>query len=72
MHPESKLSHEAAIGKIDIGVLNYLQSKGLDEMQAVSLIVRGFLNIGIEVEGLEPDLEEIIYDIANLSGHGEL
>jgi Fe-S cluster assembly scaffold protein SufB len=54
-----------------MGELNYLQSKGLNEMQAIALIVRGFLDIGIEVEGLEPDLEKTIQQISELSGHGE-
>lgn len=70
-HPDAKMSHEASIGKIDIGEVNYLQSKGLDEMQAIALIVRGFLDIGIEVEGLSPELEKTIREISELSGHGE-
>lgn len=71
VHPEARMSHEAAIGRINIGEVNYLQSKGLDEMQAVALIVRGFLDIGIEIEGLGFELENIINEIAELSGHGE-
>lgn len=71
MHPDAKMSHEAAIGKIDIGEVNYLQSKGLEEMQAIALIVRGFLDIGIELEGLAPELERTIQEISELSGHGE-
>ena len=71
MHPDARMSHEAAIGRIDIGEVNYLQSKGLDEMQAIALIVRGFLDIGIEVEGLDAELEKTIQQIAELSGHGE-
>lgn len=71
MHPDAKMSHEAAIGRIDMGEVNYLQSKGLSEMQAVALIVRGFLDIGIEMEGLAPELEKTILEISELSGHGE-
>lgn len=71
MHPDARMSHEAAIGKIDIGEINYLQSKGLDEMQAIALIVRGFLDIGLEVEGLDAELEKTIQEIVELSGHGE-
>lgn len=70
-HPDARMSHEAAIGKIDSGEVNYLQSKGLEEMQAIALIIRGFLNIGIEVEGLNKELEEMIQQISELSGHGE-
>ncbi|PID92434.1 MAG: SufBD protein [Bacteroidetes bacterium] len=71
LHPEARMSHEAAIGRIDRGEVNYLMSKGLEEMQAIALIVRGFLDIGIEMEGLEPELEETIAYISALSGHGE-
>jgi len=71
MHPDARMSHEAAIGRIDIGEVNYLQSKGLSEMQAIALIVRGFLDIGIEMEGLTPELEKTILEISELSGHGE-
>ncbi|MFA7140931.1 MAG: SufD family Fe-S cluster assembly protein, partial [Proteiniphilum sp.] len=70
-HPDARMSHEAAIGKIDRGEVNYLQSKGLPEMQAIALIIRGFLNIGIEVEGLDAELEKMIQQISELSGHGE-
>ncbi len=71
MHPDARMSHEAAIGRIDMGEVNYLQSKGLEEMQAIALIVRGFLDIGIEVEGLDVELEKTIMEISELSGHGE-
>ncbi len=71
IHPDARMSHEAAIGRIDSGEVNYLQSKGLDEMQAVALIVRGFLDIGVETEGLDPELERTIQEISELSGHGE-
>lgn len=71
VHPDARMSHEAAIGRIDMGEVNYLQSKGLEEMQAIALIVRGFLNIGIEIEGLDAGLEKMIKEISELSGHGE-
>lgn len=71
MHPDARLSHEAAIGRIDMGEVHYLQSKGLDEMQAIALIVRGFLDIGIELEGFAPELKRTIQEISTLSGHGE-
>ena len=71
MHPDARMSHEAAIGKIDMGEVHYLQSKGLDEMQAIALIVRGFLDIGIELEGFAPELKRTIQEISKLSGHGE-
>ncbi len=71
VHPDARMSHEAAIGRIDMGEVNYLQSKGLEEMQAIALIIRGFLNIAIEIEGLDETLEKTIKDISELSGHGE-
>ena len=71
VHPDARMSHEAAIGKIDMGEVSYLQSKGLEEMQAIALIIRGFLDIGIEIEGLDKSLEEMIQQISELSGHGE-
>ncbi|MCI1778987.1 MAG: SufD family Fe-S cluster assembly protein [Bacteroidales bacterium] len=69
MHPDAKMSHEAAIGRINKGEVNYLQSKGLEEMQAVALIIRGFLDIGIDSEGLDTELEKTISRMAELSGH---
>ncbi len=71
MHPEARMSHEAAIGRIDMGEVYYLQSKGLTEMQAIALIVRGFLDIGVELENLAPEIKRAIQNIAELSGHGE-
>lgn len=71
VHPDARMSHEAAIGRIDMGEVNYLQSKGLEEMQAIALIIRGFLNIGIEVGGLDAGIEKMIQEISELSGHGE-
>ncbi|BBO78565.1 hypothetical protein DSCW_59820 [Desulfosarcina widdelii] len=69
MHPEAKMSHEAAIGKIDTGAVNYLRAKGLTEMQAVSLIVRGFLNIDSEIIGLNTELERAIREMASITSH---
>ncbi len=69
MHPDARMSHEAAIGRIDTGALNYLRSKGLTEAEAISLIVRGFLDISPEIERLSPQLERSIKKIASFSGH---
>jgi CheY-specific phosphatase CheX len=38
---------------------------------SIALIIRGFLNIGVEVEGLDEGLEKMIREIAELSRHGE-
>ncbi len=54
--PGVEMSHEAAVGKIDQREIEYLMSRGLDEEEAVSTIVRGFLNV--DIEGLPPGLQE--------------
>lgn len=53
--PGVEMSHEAAVGKIDRGEIEYLMARGLDEETAVSTIVRGFLNV--DIEGLPPRLQ---------------
>ena len=69
-HPGAKMSHEAAIGKIEAGAVNYLRSKGLSESQAVSLIVRGFLDANGAISGLSTELQRTIQEIAEMAGHG--
>jgi Fe-S cluster assembly scaffold protein SufB len=54
--PGVEMSHEAAVGKIDQREIEYLMARGLDEEQAISTIVRGFLNV--EIEGLPQKLKE--------------
>jgi len=50
------MSHEAAVGKIAAEEVEYLMARGLDEDEAVSTIVRGFLHV--KIEGLPAALEE--------------
>lgn len=50
-----EMTHEAAVGKIARDQIEYLMSRGLDEDQAVSMIVRGFLSGSIN--GLPPALQ---------------
>jgi Fe-S cluster assembly scaffold protein SufB len=69
MSPNAQLSHEASIGKIAPEQVEYLQSRGMDEREAISLLIRGFL--GAEIEGLGPELDSRIFEIAELAGHGE-
>jgi len=52
------MSHEAAVGKIAREEIEYLMARGLDEEEATSLVVRGFLNV--RIEGLPPELQERI------------
>lgn len=49
-----EMSHEAAVGKIAQEEILYLMSRGLNEEQATSTIVRGFLNV--DIPGLPPEL----------------
>lgn len=53
---DTELSHEASIGKIAGEKLNYLMSRGLDEDTARALLIRGFLEKGIQ--GLPANLQE--------------
>jgi len=56
--PGVELSHEAAVGKIAREEIEYLMARGLDEEEATSTIVRGFLNV--DIMGLPRELQENI------------
>lgn len=45
MDKHSSLTHEASVGRIEKGKLDYLRTRGLSEQQAIDLIVSGFLEI---------------------------
>ena len=66
---EAQMSHEASIGKIAPEQVEYLQSRGLNEQEAISMIIRGFLEA--DVAGLGPELDARVAEIAELAGHGE-
>ena len=68
-HPDARISHEASIGKIAPEQVEYLQSRGMEEREAISLLIRGFL--GADVAGLGAELDARIAEIAELAGHGE-
>lgn len=53
-----ELSHEAAVGKIAQEEIEYLMARGLDENEATSTIVRGFLNV--DIMGLPQELKDVI------------
>ncbi len=53
--PGVEMSHEAAVGKIDQREIEYLMARGIDEDEAISTIVRGFLNV--DIEGLPPSFK---------------
>jgi hypothetical protein len=47
----------------------YLQTQWMKPWVTISMIIRGFLDAGIE--GLGPELDTRIGEIAELAGHGE-
>ncbi|CCO24465.1 SufB/SufD family protein [Maridesulfovibrio hydrothermalis] len=53
-----ELSHEAAVGKIAQEEIEYLMARGMDEDEATSTIVRGFLNV--DIMGLPAKLQKEI------------
>ncbi len=53
-----ELSHEAAVGKVAQEEIEYLMARGLDEEEATSTIVRGFLNV--DIMGLPDKLKQAI------------
>ncbi len=53
-----ELSHEAAVGKIAQEEIEYLMARGMDEDQATSTIVRGFMNV--DIMGLPDKLRKSI------------
>ena len=68
-HEEAQMSHEASIGQIVPEQVEYLMAHGMEEREAVSMIVRGFLDA--DISGLGPELDRRITEIAELAGHGE-
>ncbi len=46
--PETELTHEASIGRISKDALEYLMAKGFTEEEAISMIIRGFIELGLE------------------------
>ncbi len=46
--PDLEMTHEAAVGRVSRESVEYLMTRGICESQAVSLIVRGFLQEGVE------------------------
>jgi len=69
LHTQARMSHEASIGKISPEQVEYLQARGMEKPEVVSMIIRGFLDT--DIEGLGPELDAKIAEIAQLAGHGE-
>ncbi len=68
-HADARMSHEASIGKIAPRQVQYLMAQGLDEREAISMIVRGFLDN--DIKGLGEELDKMINEITELAGHSE-
>ncbi len=67
-HEDARMSHEASIGKIAPSEVQYLMTHGMKEKEAISMIIRGFLDS--DIKGLGPELDKRIAEIAELAGHG--
>ena len=63
-----ELTHEAAVGKIAKDQVEYLMARGLTEDEAVGMIVRGFLDVGIR--GIPEELRKEIEDTITQTAFG--
>jgi Fe-S cluster assembly scaffold protein SufB len=64
-----EITHEAAVGKISEKEITYLMTRRLSREQAVSLIIRGFMDVGIL--GLPDQLNKEIKAIVDSSAAAE-
>ncbi len=64
-----EITHEAAVGKISEKEITYLMTRRLSREQAVSLIIRGFMDVGIL--GLPDQLNKEIKTIVDSSAAGD-
>ncbi len=65
------VAHEATVGKIDSSQLFYLMSRGLDEEQAMQLIVQGFIENIVKELPLEYAVELNRLIALEMESHGE-
>ena len=58
----TELSHEAAIGRIAKDKIEYLMTRRMTEETAISIIIRGFLNVKLEgiPKSIQDQMDEII------------
>lgn len=65
----AELTHEAAVGRISESEILYLMTRKLSRDQAVSLIIRGFMNVGIMglPENISTEINRIIDMVAEAS-----
>ncbi len=59
-----ELTHEAAIGRLSEEGLYYLMSKGFSEEEATSMMIRGFVDVGLET--MPPAVRPQISTVLNL------
>ncbi len=64
-----EITHEAAVGKISEKEITYLMTRKISREQAVSLIIRGFMDVGIL--GLPDALNKEIKDIVDSAAGGD-
>jgi len=57
-----EITHEAAVGKISEKEITYLMTRRLSRDQAVSLVIRGFMDVSILglPEALNVEIERIV------------
>lgn len=68
--PRADLNHEAAVGPISRAAVEYLMARGLTEEEATSLIIQGFMKVGIT--GLPEILEKMVDEMAESISKGGL
>lgn len=61
--PQADLTHEAAVGPISQEAVEYLMARGLREEEATSLLIQGFMKVGIK--GLPEILSQMVEEMAN-------
>ena len=64
----TEITHEATVGKISEKEIVYLMTRNLSRDEAVSMIVRGFMDVGIM--GLPKALKEEVNHIVDLASEG--
>lgn len=63
-HSDAELFHEASIGKLRDDEIEYLMIKGFSYEEAISMLIRGFVNI--ELKYLPPQVEKAIQSVLDV------
>lgn len=72
LNNQTDVAHEATVGKIDSSQLFYLMSRGLDEEQAMQLLVQGFIENIVKELPLEYAVELNRLIALEMESHGEM